>query len=115
VDRSHEATLRDGEARTAVPPAYAEPAPPTVRAAPSPLVPPAPILPYQAGPGSTSPGPRRRWSPVEIATLTIAGVGLALLLALLYMHLSDRGGKASTHPTSALPSAAPLDAGRDAP
>jgi serine/threonine protein phosphatase PrpC len=113
VDRSQEATLRDGEARTAQQPVYAEPPPQTVRAAPSPLVPPAPIPAFQGGRGSTLPGARRRWSTVEIATITIAGIGIALLLALLYMHLSDRGGRA--HAPSTLPPPFRLDAGRDAP
>jgi protein phosphatase len=115
VERSQEATLRDGEARTLQQPAYVEPPPNTVRAAPSPLVPRAPPASFDPGRASTAPGGPRRWSPIEIATISLAGVGIAILLALLYMHLSDRGGKATVHAPSTLPPPLSADAGRDAP
>jgi PPM family protein phosphatase len=114
VDRSQEATLRDGEARTVRQAAY-DPPPHTVRAAPSPLVPSAPIASARPGRSSSVPGRRRPWSPVEIATITLAGVGITILVVLLYMHLSDRGGKASVHAPSTLPPPLAADAGRDAP
>jgi protein phosphatase len=115
VDRSHEATLRDGEARTIPQAAYVEPAPHTVRAAPSPLVPRGPVPSFRSPPASTTAGSGRRWSPIEIATITLGGLGLAILLALLYMHLSDRGGKASVRTPSTLPPPLSADAGRGAP
>ncbi len=115
VDRSQEATLRDGEARTALHAPYVEPAPQTVRAAPSPLVPPVPAPSFGGARASTGPHGGRRWSPIEIATISLAGVGIAILLALLYMHLSDRGGKATVHASSTLPPPISADAGRDAP
>ena len=79
------------------------------------LVPHAPVPSFRGPPASTTAGSGRRWSPIEIATVTLGGLGLAILLALLYMHLSDRGGKASVRTPSTLPPPLAADAGRGSP